>query len=197
MIIAAAAIATILTATSVKAQFLSDFTACAAKKDNTERLTCFDAAAKAASGDKDLFDYSKVNPAITGESTKTSDAIKPSKPNEYKVVDAADLFVSPGKFEGKAIEVRNVRCFHADKQDYRCLSLTSHVMVNSLDISPASAKQDLEDQCGEIAKVSISKKCLKTIRFTPLTHEEDTLSGFQKRVVVATPVIEIISSKAK
>lgn len=119
-------------------------------------------------------------------------------PTTYKVVDADDVFVAPAKYQDKPIEIRRVRCFHADKAEYRCIgtgSLTVTIFASS--IRPQAEREAIEEDCGEIRKMLSSPKCLKTIRFVPAKHSEDLVSGMQKRMVVITPEIEVSAVAAK
>lgn len=76
-----------------------------------ERLACFDEFAKLAG-----------SPDEKEETANTSKVIQPSQPHEYRVVDPADLYVAPSKYTDKAIEVRGMQCFHADKDEYTVAS---------------------------------------------------------------------------
>ena len=55
--------------------------------------------------------------------------IEPKKSAEYRVVDPGDIFVAYGKYLGKPIEVRNVNCYYADKEDYRCVAAGSSTVA--------------------------------------------------------------------
>lgn len=166
------------------AQPAPDVSACAAKKDDRDRLACFDTATKAA------------EKAVSGpESTKTKDIIKPATPSDYKVVATEDLSVAPGKYDGKQIEMRRMRCFHADKDEYRCTGGGGpSLMIMTPRITPEAARAQIEDKCGELKNMT-SPLCQKTIRFTPAAHDSDTISGYQNRTIVVTREIEIVDTK--
>ncbi|KLK92854.1 hypothetical protein AA309_12065 [Microvirga vignae] len=109
-----------------------------------------------------------------------------------KVVDAMDLQISPNKYKQKGIEVRGVRCYHADEDEYRCTHTSADIMIMGLNIEPASAKSALEESCGEIRKVFSSPKCRFTIRLYPSLIDQDEISGGQKRTVIGAETIEIV-----
>src|SRR5436190_23178118 len=44
------------------------------------------------------------------------------KPTNYRVVDPSDVYVSPNKYKDKPIELRDMRCLHADEDEYRCIA---------------------------------------------------------------------------
>jgi hypothetical protein len=109
-----------------------------------------------------------------------------------RVVDALDLQVAPNKYKNKGIEVRGVRCFHADEKEYRCIHPGANLMIMGVDIEPASAKSSLEENCGEIKKVLTSPKCRYNIRLYPVLVEEDEVGGGDKRTVIGTKMLEIV-----
>ena len=113
-----------------RAQSPDAIAVCAKITDEKSRLICFDAVAKVQSDQKSAADGPSA-------STKTADLITPSAPQDYKVVSGADLFVSPGKFQGRPIELRRVRCFHADRNEYRCIDTVNTVVIFSSKVEPA------------------------------------------------------------
>ena len=108
----------------------------------------------------------------------------PSAKISYKVVDASDLYVGPRKYLGKGIEVRRVRCYYADVEDYRCLT-GGPAVVFSQAVEPHSIKQLIEDNCDQLRKLQTAK-CLFDIRlsFEADDVSEDIISGYQKRMVI-------------
>jgi hypothetical protein len=180
------AMAAILAASPTMAEMAPNIAACASKKDERERLACFDAATKGTSEDT----------TRDQDNTKTKDIIKPAT-GDYKVVAAEDLSIAPGKYDGKPIEMRKMRCFHADKDEYRCIGsgIGPALMIIAPLVSPEPAKAQIEDKCGELRKVLTSTLCQKTIRFTPAAHDSDTISGYQNRTIVVTREIEIVGAK--
>jgi hypothetical protein len=108
-------------------------------------------------------------------------------------VDPDDIHVAPRKFVGRPIEIRNVRCFYADKDDYRCLA-PSRGMVTAVfarSVGPANEKETLETDCGAIKKIE-SLACRRTIRIVPADFGEDAPNAFAKRIVVKVANIEIV-----
>ena len=129
-------------------------------------------------------------------SATTKDIVDDHAPGEFKNVDVMDLFVAPGKFKGKPVELRNVQCFYADADEYRCIATNSlsPVMILAGSVGPEGAKTALEDACGTIKAVD-TPTCTRTIHFVPTAFEEDQLNAFSKRMVLATPHIEIVTRR--
>jgi hypothetical protein len=109
-----------------------------------------------------------------------------------KTVDAIDLQVSPNKYKGKGVELRGVRCFHADEDEYRCMHPTASLLVMGVNVEPAAAKSAIENNCGEIRKVLTSPKCRFTVRFYPSLIDEDEVSGGARRTVIGVEVLEVV-----
>lgn len=162
------------------------FADCVGRSPDAERLKCFDAAAQGGS--------SRAEDPKT-PTTKEIVATKPSDPPQ--VVDPSDLFVSPRKFKGKAIELRNARCFHADANDYRCLAPgASVVLIGAPSISPDEAQAQIEKDCGQIRKIQTAA-CRKTLRFVVREVDDDQVNAMTRRVTVVAPVIEIVAAAGK
>src|SRR4029077_18568858 len=128
---------------AAKAQTLRQ---CEAKTDEKERLSFFEKLAKK---------NETTLPSEKEETTNTPKTIEPKKSAEYRVVDPSDIFVAYSKYLGKPIEVRKVRCYYADKDDYRCIAIgDSTVVFFAEDIEPATAREAIENDCSEIKKAA-------------------------------------------
>jgi len=104
----------------------------------------------------------------------------------FSVVDAADLGVGTRKYMNRDIEVRNVGCYYADVDDYRCVaSVGIGVAIFAAAIQPAPAQEYVEKKCDTLSK-SITQACRLTVRFRYSQDDvhEDIISGFQKRTVI-------------
>lgn len=142
---------------------------CEGITDGLARLACFDAAAK---------------------KTATPPAEKPGE--GFRKVDAADLYVAPNKYMEKAIEVKDVNCFHSDKNEYRCVRLGElPLVIEGTLITPEAERERIESACGEIRK-AMTRTCRRTIRFVAMSADTDDV-GNGKRVTITTPVIELVS----
>jgi hypothetical protein len=110
----------------------------------------------------------------------------------YRVVDPADVYVAPNKYMDKPIELRNMKCLHADKDEYRCLAPGDNALVVfAAAVEPAAEKEAIETKCGEIKNI-LSPQCAKTIRFTPAENSDDIVSGYRKRTIILTRSIEVV-----
>lgn len=176
--------------TAAIAQDNSGLTWCSTFSEDAARLACFDRLAK-----ETLPVDAKASPLPTN--TPVQSALKTASADaiiNYRKIDAEDLYASPGKYEGKPIQIDRVRCYHADKDEYRCVSSGSvTLMILTIDITPSQEKTVIESECGEIKKMATSSRCLKSIKFTPLKHDEDIISGYKKRVVVLSKQLEVSS----
>jgi hypothetical protein len=105
------------------------------------------------------------------------------------VVDPSDIFVAYSKYVGKAIEIRGVQCYYADKDDYRCVT-GKHVTFFTEDIEPQAAREAV----GEIKKALTSSACSKTIRLTAEDISDDVISGNQTRVTVNSNSLEVVAA---
>lgn len=162
---------------------------CSATKDDSERLRCYDAASTA------------LRSAGLPEA-KTADpkaVVASFSPSDYKLVDPDDLHVAPRKFIGKPVELRNVKCFYADKGDYRCLA-PSRSMITTVfakDVGPPGERDTIESDCGAVKKID-SPLCRRTIRLVPVDFSEDAPNAFAKRMVIQSATIEFVpSARAK
>lgn len=154
--------------------------ACRALKDDKARLECFDRAAK---------------PDAPDEATATTkEVVAAFGASDYKVVDPSDLYVAPTKYTGKPVQVRNVQCLHADKDEFRCIAPgASILLVMAADITPSAARTALEDTCGTMRAMPTAA-CRRTIRFVPLMNAGDVVNG-RNRVVIATPSAEVVAGE--
>ncbi len=162
-----------------------DLAACAAMAVDKDRLACIDAAAKKPSGSEEM------------KTAGTKEILASNTPTDFKVVDPIDLKVAPRKYQGKPIELRGLQCFHADANEFRCIAPGEvYLMLMAADVSPTTAKSQIEDQCGELRKAITSSACRKTVRFIPLVHDDDLVNGYTKRTIVGTKSIEVVAAPA-
>jgi hypothetical protein len=156
---------------------------CSKLKSDTDRLACFD---KAAEGIKNLGNEES-------KTASTKEIVATYAATDFKVVDPDDVHIAPGKFIGKPIEVRNVRCLYADRSDYRCVAPSRMGTVFFVkDVSPAAAKEALETDCGAIKNLNLSK-CRRVIHVVPEDFHQDLTDGYSKRTVVTAKAIEVVS----
>lgn len=160
-------------------------------QDDKSRLACYDELVNKIIELSDNTESQDNNK--TTNNTQTPDA--PYIVN-YKTVDAADLYVTTEKYLNRPIEVKNAKCFYADINEFRCIAGDSTaLMITAANITPQAEKLALMDDCDSIKNVS-SQKCRRTLRFTPLSHTEDTISGYQKRKIVMARSMEAIPPAA-
>lgn len=165
------------------AEAVLEIVGCSLLKDDRARLACFDKASAT---------LKSAGIPASPITANTKEILSSFAPGDFKVVDPDDIHVAPRKFIGKPIEIRGVRCFYADKDDYRCITpsrLTTAVFGRS--ISPTIERDALEGDCGAIKRLE-SPACRKTIRVVLTDYSQDAPSAFAKRIVVTAPVIEIV-----
>jgi hypothetical protein len=101
---------------------------------------------------------------------------------------------APAKYSGKLVEMRRMRCFFAEKNDYRCTvsTLDAAVIIVAPTIAPPQSRAVVEQLCGDVRNAAVLPACQRTIRFTPGGYGEDKVQGLAKRVVVTSPSIEVL-----
>lgn len=135
-----------------------------------------------------------ANESKASASTKE---IVAAKPTEFKRTDAQDLQITPRKFIDRGVEVVGFQCFHADKDEFRCIHPTATVMLLTVKVKPDIEQAKLEDDCGSIKTAVTSPKCRRTLRFVPLKAENDKIDGYRSRTVVLVSEIEVVSSSQR
>jgi hypothetical protein len=112
---------------------------------------------------------------------------------DHKLVSLDDLKMGPSKYKGKAVEVRNVRCFYADISDYRCVPQPiGKVGINADAVIGDDARKFIEDNCDTVAKAATGQSCLVTVRFT---YEDQEDKG--EATVILVPELEVIRQTQK
>jgi hypothetical protein len=117
----------------------------------------------------------------------------PAEPTGATLVPAEEMVRTPAKFRGKYVEMRRMRCFYAEKDDFRCTvtTLDAAVIVVAPSVRPAAARRTIEQACADMRAAAVSPACQVTIRFTPAGVGEDRVGGLARRAVVAAPEVEI------
>lgn len=177
----AALAAVVMMAGSAKADDADAMRKCTAIREFSARLECFDAYAQAV----------LTNEAKTSASTKEVIA---AKPTEFKRTDAVDLQITPNKYVGRGVEVVGFQCFHADKDEFRCIHPTATLMVLTVKVQPALEQASIEDVCGSIKTAVTSPKCRRTLRFVPLKAENDKIDGYRSRTVILAAEVEVVQA---
>lgn len=166
-----------------------DLRACSSQENNDLRLKCFDEVAKALPGNT-----AEQPPA--GVSTR--DVIAPQPVRSFQAVEPLDFIVAPNKFMDRGVEIKRARCFHADKNEFRCFTSSPGIItVFTPMLKPVSAQEQVENECGQVRTASSSPRCQFAIRFVPVAAETEPLNAFQKRLVVVTKEIELLPSPSR
>lgn len=157
---------------------------CAAMTDDQDRLSCFD-------------NLTKDRPGGGATDTKTTivQTPPPLPASEYRVVDPSDLYITPGKYIGKPIELRRVYCLYADEDDYRCTTDGTNVMITAEEVTPPVHQQIMQKDCQSMKQFSTSK-CIRTIRLIPTETSSDVVSNYQRRKIIVTTAIEVVPRTA-
>lgn len=110
-----------------------------------------------------------------------------------RVVAGIDLELAPRKFMGQRLEIRSARCLYADVNEFRCIpNDLATLVVFTDDINPEAEKARLMSQCATFADLT-KDRCRVTIRFTPRKHDEDIVSGYQKRTIIFSDAVEVVA----
>lgn len=157
---------------------------CTTIREFSARLECFDTYANAL-----LQSEAKV-----GASTKE---VIQSKPTEFKRAEAADLEITPGKFINRGVEVVGFQCFHADKNEFRCIHPKATLLLLTVKIAPSVEQDRIEDECGSINTAVTSPKCRRTLRFVPIKADNDKIDGYRSRTTVFAPEVEVVPTPSR
>jgi hypothetical protein len=128
--------------------------------------------------------------APASSTTPPKAAVPADDPIEFKIVDAADLFVGTRKYFGKDILLPKMHCYYADVDDYRCIAPGATMLaVFTAAIEPRPAKDWVEKNCDQLKTAVASDKCRFNVRFRYDADdiEDDIVSGYQKRRVIRPP----------
>lgn len=134
--------------------------------------------------------YEKKEEAPTGGSSATTSIPSDAKP---RVVAAVDMELSPRKWMGQYVEMKNMRCMHADEGEYRCIEAGGDgAVIFAEAVKPSERQTYIERECGTFAEM-VRDKCRFTLRFTPEKYDQDIVSGYEKRTIIMAQEIEAIS----
>ena len=137
-----------------------------------------------------------VAPAAGDSASPAPAPVPPQTPTlSYKVVATEDLYVAAQKYAGQNIEWRTLYCYHANTHEFRCSSLTGPAVVVFLSgFSDPAAQKLIEDNCDALKAAITSVRCRVTLRFHFAVGDvsEDLISGYQKRVIIVTPMAEVL-----
>jgi hypothetical protein len=127
----------------------------------------------------------------------TQAAPKPQRTVSPRVVAGADMQLAPRKWLGQPVEMRRMRCLHADKDEFRCITSDSSTLIIFAEaVSPPTMQDFVERSCGTFEEM-LNPTCRFTLRFTAEQHGEDTISGYQKRTVIRAATVEAIREPAR
>jgi len=123
-------------------------------------------------------------------------SLAPSQPltPTYKIIDdPSDLAVAPRKYVGINIELRRVRCFYADVNEYRCFGGMPPVTIFSRGLTSEGGQTDIQQSCDTIKKAEHSRDCVVSLRFRfeASDLDEDVVSFYMKRTVIKTDTAEV------
>ena len=136
---------------------------------------------------------------IGNQATATPTVSEPTDTG-YKIVDAADIFIGTRKYLDKPVLLRRMRCYYADVDDYRCTANGPVLLaVFTATVEPASAREWIEKNCGQLKVAITSEKCVFNTRFVYGADDakDDVVSGFEQRKVIRPPAgVTMIPTKA-
>lgn len=114
--------------------------------------------------------------------------------DDFKVVDVADLGVGSRKYVGKNIEVRNVHCYYADTNDYRCTA-GGGVAIFIKSIGSLASRNWVETNCDALKIAMTSNKCVMTLLFNYSADDvdQDVVSGYVRRTIISPASVTILT----
>lgn len=145
----------------------------------------------------DIIALTTVNPEVfelasgEPETLSTKQAVQAFAPGDYRPVDPKDLQLGPRKFIGKPIELRNMQCFYADINEYRCWARGAGMTVFATTIIDYPAKDKFDDFCGR-QKNADTAACRKTLHIVPEEWSQDQPSAFGKRTLITVKELRFV-----
>ena len=97
-----------------------------------------------------------------------------------KIVDAADLALSPDKYADRDLMVIEMHCYYADVGDYlRCMSLDSEPILSvfTTELTNDVARLEIENNCDAIRVAMTSPHCLVALHFRYTQDQIDSRRG--------------------
>jgi hypothetical protein len=173
---------------------IADSAGCWSIHDDAARLACYDKAARPTPAAPAT---ATETPTDSDEATVSTKEVVAAPPlAAAQKVDAADLAIAPNKFLDKNIELNGLQCFYADKDEYRCLSPHSSIILMIVvgDITPAAEKTKLENDCGRIKNLTLPS-CRRTLRMVPSEVKHDSVD-LRDRTVVMALTAEVVPQSA-
>jgi hypothetical protein len=116
----------------------------------------------------------------------------PPPPRTFKAISPSDVRATPGKWQGRDIEFRNVYVYWVDDDDIRLVTSDSLTVF----AKRVRGGEQLKDKC-ETAKEALSAKCRATVRFSYHSYDVDQPSGLAKRTVLMTLDAELIIARRR
>ncbi len=151
--------------------------ACFSKSDVPEQLKCIQGGL-----------------AALDETVSTKQAETVFAAGDFRQVDPEDLQLGPNKFMHKPIELRNMQCFYADLNEYRCWARKGLMTVFAPRVATYPEKEKFDDFCGRKKNVD-SASCRKTLHIVPNEWREDQPSAFGKRTIILTDQLLFVQTK--
>jgi len=93
-----------------------------------------------------------------------------------------ELAADPGRYIGQQLEIV-AYCVQGDGGGYQC-STDGDVYIAAAALSPASAKEKIDAQCGGLDLIERSSFCRARIRFTPSSFGSSTDIDPPKKVLL-------------
>lgn len=154
---------------------------CAEVTDTGQQAECIRAIAapiaRMAGAAQKIIDQAK---RIAPSALVASGVERPAPQELPKKLAAADFSVETSKWNDRLVEI-SLRCFYADKDEFRCLAGSGRVDFAS--ISPPAARQKLENDCDSIAKLD-TKACRRTVRFVYQGSASRETGGLGRMVLI-------------
>lgn len=148
------------------------------------------AAREAARLLKEAADQEALKAWQANVSLQREEAAKADAEDPFKWVDILDLEIAPERFVGRKLKVGGMQCYAVGQDDFRCMSGTSHAVVFTPAVEPASASHALEDSCGTV-RAAMDHGCRRTLRFVLDAFAVDKTINGEGRVVLKPRLITV------
>jgi len=111
----------------------------------------------------------------------------------YKLVNASDVAVAPGRYVDTDIELRGMRCFYAQPGEFRCFGGSPALTVFLRRLMIDEAQKTIEERCGTIRNAEHHPGCVVAIRFRYSKGDigQDRVAFYMPRTTIEADTAEI------
>ncbi len=110
--------------------------------------------------------------------------------SDYQYVELTDLYMNPGKFIGRPIELRQMTCRPVEGKGFACISRADRLIVLTGALAPDREQTIIAERCKPEDEL-YRQRCKRTIRVVPERIYGEKGEGYNQKIIVKTRVIDI------